>query len=113
MYTKKPLILRLLSHAKIFFGVCVLCAFFTGPAHADILDAYNLAPFVPLVLETMMNIATSLYNFFVGKGDGIIYLFIYGFLLFYISLYLIKMHFPKDWLSFLGFSGGGEMVDGG
>ena len=113
MYTKKPLVLRLLSHAKIFFGVCVLCAFFTGPAHADILDAYNLAPFVPLVLETMMNIATSLYNFFVGKGDGIIYLFIYGFLLFYISLYLIKMHFPKDWLSFLGFSGGGEMMDGG
>jgi len=112
MHKKKPFVLRLLSRAKILFGVFVLCAFFSVPAHADILDAYNLAPFVPLVLETMMNIATSLYNFFVGKGDGIIYLFIYGFLLFYISLYLIKMHFPKDWLAFLGFSGGGEMVEG-
>jgi len=109
MHTKKPLILRLLSRTQILFGVFVLCAFFVFPARADILDAYNLAPFVPLVLETMMNIATSLYNFFVGKGDGIIYLFIYAFLAFYICLYLIKMHFPKDWLGFLGFSGGGEM----
>ena len=112
MHTKKPLILRLFAHAKILFGVFVLCAFFVMPAHADILDAYNLAPFVPLVLETMMNIATSLYNFFVGKGDGIIYIFIYAFLAFYICLYLVKMYFPKDWLSFFGFSGGGEIWDG-
>lgn len=112
MHTKKPFILRLFAHAKILFGVFVLCAFCTIPAHADILDAYNLAPFVPLVLETMMNIATSLYNFFVGKGDGIIYIFIYAFLAFYICLYLVKMYFPKDWLSFFGFSGGGEIWDG-
>lgn len=112
MHTKKPFILRLFAHAKILFGVFVLCAFFVMPAHADILDAYNLAPFVPLVLETMMNIATSLYNFFVGKGDGIIYIFIYAFLGFYICLYLVKMYFPKDWLSFFGFSGGGEIWDG-
>lgn len=112
MHTKKPFILRLFAHAKILFGVFVLCAFFVIPAHADILDAYNLAPFVPLVLETMMNIATSLYNFFVGKGDGIIYIFIYAFLAFYICLYLVKMYFPKDWLSFFGFSGGGEIWDG-
>lgn len=112
MHTKKPLILRLFAHAKFLFSVFVLCAFFVTPARADILEAYNLAPFVPLVLETMMNIATSLYNFFVGKGDGIIYIFIYAFLLFYICLYLIKMHFPKDWLSFLGFSDGGEMWEG-
>jgi len=112
MYIKKPLLLRLLARAKILFCVFALCAFFVLPARADILDAYNLAPFVPLVLETMMNIATSLYNFFVGKGDGIIYWFIYGFLAFYICLYLVKMHFPKDWLSFFGFSDGGEMVDG-
>lgn len=112
MHTKKTFVLWLLSRAKILFGALVPCVFFTVPAHADILEAYNLAPFVPLVLETMMNIATSLYNFFVGKGDGIIYLFIYGFLLFYISMYLVKMHFPKDWLSFLGFSDGGEMWEG-
>ncbi len=112
MYIKKALLSRLLSCTRILFSAFVLCAFFVLPAHANILDAYNLAPFVPLVLETMMNIATSLYNFFVGKGDGIVYLFIYAFLAFYICLYLIKMHFPKDWLSFLGFSDGGEMVDG-
>ena len=27
-------------------------------------------------------------------------------------MYLIKIHLPKDWLSFLGFTGGGEMLDG-
>lgn len=112
MYLQKPVISRLLFRAKALFGVFVVFAFLTNSAHADILDAYNLAPFVPLVLETMMNIATSLYNFFVGNGDGIIYLLIYAFLAFYIGLYLVKMHLPKDWLGFLGFSGGGEMWDG-
>ncbi len=112
MHTQKSVISRLFTRAQILFGVFVFCAFFTGSAYADILDAYNLAPFVPLVLETMMNIATSLYNFFVGKGDGIIYILIYAFLAFYIGLYLVKMHFPKNWLSFLGFSDGGEMWDG-
>ena len=82
MYIKKRLFF------KFLFGAFVAYVLFANPAHADILDAYNLAPFVPLVLETMMNIATSLYNFFVGKGDGIIYWFIYGFLAFYICLYL-------------------------
>lgn len=112
MHTQKSVISRLFMRAQILFGVFVIGAFFTCSAHADILDAYNLAPFVPLVLETMMNIATSLYNFFVGNGNGIIYILIYAFLAFYIGLYLVKMHFPKDWLSFLGFSDGGEMWDG-
>ena len=106
MYIKNHMFLRFV------IGAFVACALFVNPAHADILDAYNLAPFVPLVLETMMNVATSLYNFFVGKGDGIIYIFIYVFLGFYISLYLVKMYFPKDWLEFFGFSGGGEIWDG-
>lgn len=109
MHTQNTVILRLFKHARTLLGVFVLCAFFTSSAHADILDAYNLAPFVPLVLEEMMNMATSLYNFFVGKGDGLIYLCIYAFVAFYICLYLFKMHFPKDWLSFFGFSDGGEM----
>lgn len=106
MHIKK----RLFS--RFFIGAFIACVLFANPAHADILDAYNLAPFVPLVLETMMNIATSLYNFFVGKGDGIIYILIYVFLGVYIGLYLVKMYFPKDWLGFFGFSGGGEIWDG-
>ena len=112
MHTHNTVILRLFKHAQIFFGVFVLCAFCTHSAYADIIDAYNLAPFVPLVLEEMMNMATSLYNFFVGKGDGLIYLCIYAFVAFYIGLYLVKMHLPKDWLSFTGFSDGGEIWDG-
>ena len=96
---------------KLLLPAAILC-FFIQPAHADILEKYNLAPFVPIVLETMMNIATSLYNFFVGKGTGLIYICIYAFVGFYIAMYLVKMHLPKDWLSFFGFSDGGEMIDG-
>lgn len=90
-------------------GIFFLCCF--QPAHADIVDSYNLAPLVPLVLEIMMNIATSLYDYFVGNGTGIIYILVYAFLLFYLCLYLTKMYLPKDWLSFIGFSGGGEFWD--
>lgn len=75
-------------------------------------DAFDLSPFVPLVLESMMNVATSLYNYFVGNGTGLVYILIYAFLIFSLSLYLVKMHLPSDWLGFLGFSGGGEMWSG-
>ena len=101
--------LRTFCRNMVCVGIFLLCC--SQPAHADIIDSFNLAPFVPLVLETMMNIATSLYDYFVGQGDGIIYILVYAFLLFYLSLYLAKMHLPKDWLSFIGFSDGGEMWD--
>lgn len=107
----KSVIFRLFLSHPIFCGL-VFCMLFMQPAHANMLDAFNLAPFIPLVLETMMNMATSLYKLFVGSGTGWIYILIYAFLAFYISLYLVKMHLPKDWLSFLGFSDGGEMHDG-
>nr|MBQ0091665.1 hypothetical protein [Candidatus Enterousia merdequi] len=112
MNTLKSIFLRLFCCGKMLFLPVLALCLFIQPAHADILEAYNLAPFVPLVLETMMNIATYLYDFFVGKGNGIIYIFIYAFVGFYIILYLVKMYLPKDWLSFFGFSGGGEMWDG-
>lgn len=107
-------LLRLLCRIPKFFGLfLIISIFFTQSAHAEsIIDAYNLAPFVPLVLDTMMNIATSLYDYFVGAGDGLIYIFIYLFLAFYICLYLVKMFFPKDWLSFFGFSEGGDLWSG-
>lgn len=107
----KRLFFKGFSRTKLFFSWVVLCMIFTTPAHADILDAFNLAKFVPLVLESMMNIATSLYNVLVGNGTGLIYIIIYCFLGFYIGLYLVKMYLPKDWLGFFGFSGGGEMWD--
>ena len=102
-----------LSHLpKPLFMALVFCIIFIQPARADLVDSLDLSRFIPLVLESMMNIATSLYGFFVGNGTGLIYILVYGFLAFYIGLYLVKMYLPKDWLSFLGFSGGGEMWAG-
>lgn len=112
MHTIKHVLLLMNRYVPKMFWSLVLLCFFVQPAHADILDAYNLAPFVPMVLEIMMNIATSLYNFFVGNGTGLIYILVYAFAGFSIAMYLIKMHLPKDWLSFFGFSDGGEMWDG-
>lgn len=104
---------RLLCRVSLVFGAFVLFNLFSLSAYAgDIVDAYNLAPFVPIVLETMMTIATSLYDYFVGNGNGIIYILLYAFLAIYLILYLFKMYIPKDWLSFIGYSGGGEMWDG-
>lgn len=84
------------------------------PALADgtLLDNFNLAPFVPIVLDAMMTIASGGYEFFVGNGDGIIYLLVWGFLAITIVLYLVKLYIPKNWTGVIGFSGGGEMFDG-
>ncbi len=81
-------------------------------AHANIVDALNLAPFIPMVLDALMTVATGGYDFFVGHGTGIIYLLVWGFVAVSVALYLVKMYFPKMWVSFFGFSGGGELVDG-
>lgn len=83
-------------------------------AHAawGIVDALDLSPFVPLVLDALMTVAMGAYEFFVGHGDGIIYILVWGFLGLTMGLYLVKLYFPKSWLGFLGFSGGGDMWDG-
>lgn len=113
MHYLKAIFNRLFSGMS---GICfalVICAFLPNQAFAaSIIDSFDLSPFVPLVLETMMNMATSLYEYFVGNGDGLIYLFVYGFLIFYLSMYLVKMYIPKPWLAFLGSKEGGEMWDG-
>lgn len=77
-----------------------------------IVDKLNLAPFVPHVLDAFMTVARGTYEYFVGNGNGIIYILIWTFLVFSILLYTILMWFPKRWVEFLGFSGGGEMWDG-
>ena len=77
-----------------------------------IVDKLNLAPFVPMVLDAFMTVARGTYEYFVGHGDGIIYILIWTFLVFSILLYAGMMWFPKRWVEFLGFSGGGEMWDG-
>lgn len=113
MYTIKNRISHILRKTNILFGVFFICMIFMQPAHAkNIIDSFNLSPFVPIVLEQMMIIATALYKFFVGNGTGLIYICIFALLAFYIGMYLVKMFLPKDWLAFIGFSGGGEMWDG-
>ena len=113
MHTLKTILNRIFSHVPLLLGVAVMCMMTPENAWAEqsLLDSFNLAPFVPLVLETMMNIATSLYKYFVGNGTGWIYILIYAFLAFYLVLYLVKMYFPKDWLGLFGFSNGGELWD--
>lgn len=114
MYILKPTLRRLFGRIPILFGLVLFYSMIPESAHAEssLVDAFNLSPFVPLVLETMMNVATSLYKYFVGNGDGLIYIFVYLFLGFYLGLYAFKMFVPKDWLSFLGFSAGDSVWDG-
>lgn len=85
-----------------------------GSAFADwgIVDQLNLAPFVPLILDAMMSIASGGYDFFVGNGTGIIYILVWGFLAITIILYLIKLYIPKNWTALIGLSGGGELAGG-
>jgi hypothetical protein len=101
---------------KLSFLVTVFTAFFVPSVAcaANIVDALDLSPFVPLVLDSMMMVATGVYEFFVGTSEhtGIIYILIWTFLGLTIVLSLVKMYLPKTWVSFFGFSGGGDMADG-
>jgi hypothetical protein len=86
-------------------------------AHADgIVDSLNLAPFVPLVLDALMTVGTSVYEYFVvgkdGNSLGIIHILIWAFFGISVVIDLIKMYLPKEWVGFLGFSGGGELASG-
>ena len=60
----------------------------------DWMDVFSLSWFVPLILDSMMAVAMSVYDYFVGNGDGVVYVLIWGWLAFTIGLYLIKMYFP-------------------
>ena len=100
---------------KKIFGCLLFFAMFLSPSFAyaaDLVDALDLTPFVPLVLDALMLVATGVYEYFVGNGTGIIYGLIWTFVAITIALYLVKMYLPKSWVSFLGFSGGGEIADG-
>lgn len=104
----------LLRKLSLFTLVCTVF-FMPSLAYADnIVDALNLAPFVPIVLDAMMMVGTGVYEYFVGDAQhtGIIYILIWTFLGLSISIELIKMYLPKQWVEFLGFSGGGELANG-
>lgn len=78
----------------------------------EFVDKLNLAPFVPRVLDAFMMVARGVYEYFVGNGDGIIYILVWTFLAISVFMYAFKMYFPKRWIEFFGLSGGGELWDG-
>ena len=100
-----------LLFAVFFMGV--FCA--PGVAHADnLIDAINLAPLVPLVLDAIMMVATGIYEYFVSDGShiGIIYILIWCFLAITLVMSVVKMYVPKGWGEFFGWSNTGEMANG-
>ena len=99
------------KHRLIARILCACMLFMPCAAHADysIVDSLNLAPVVPVVLDAMMMIATGAYDFFVGRGGGIIYILIWICLGVWIAMYVVKMFLPEKWLGFIGMSGGGQM----
>lgn len=107
------------NFTKIFRRIIlptVLCGLFIAPDAAyakwEIVDKLDLSPFVPRVLDAFMMVARGTYEYFVGPGDGIIYILIWAFLAVSVFMYAALMWFPKRWTEFFGFSGGGEMWDG-
>ena len=71
-----------------------------------LVDIFSLAWTVPLIMDSMMAVASAVYDYFVG--NGIIQALMGAWVVFWIGLYLVKMYFPKNWLALFGFSGGGE-----
>ena len=67
-------------------------------------DSLDLSGLIPIVIDAFMFVANGTYEYFVGTNhNGLIYLLTWGFFVFYVSLYLIKLYIPKYWLSTFGF----------
>lgn len=109
---RKFLFRTLRTSVPMLIGLALFALPIPAYAQYEIVDAFDLSPMVPMVLDALMQIATGGYDYFVGAGTGIIYVLVWGFLAASVSLYLVKMYFPKIWVSFFGFSGGGEMASG-
>lgn len=99
--------------ASMFF-LCIAGLPLSAVADWKIVDALDVSPLIPDILDALMMVATGGYEFFVNNGKGIIYLLVWGVLAITIGLYAVKLFFPKQWLSFFGFSASDEIgkVDG-
>jgi len=100
---------------RMILPILIIAAFIApGEVFAawEIINKLDLSPFIPRVLDAFMMVARGTYEYFVGNGDGLIYIFVWVFLAISIILYVFKMYFPKRWVEFFGLSGGGEMFDG-
>lgn len=113
MFLKKNNFNKLL-HGLFLPAMLVGALFVPDVAFADwkIIDKLNLAPFIPRVLDAFMLVARGTYEYFVGNGDGIIYLLVWTFLVISVFMYVFTMFFPKRWTDFIGFSNGGAMWEG-
>ncbi len=97
---------RFLCGLCLIFGAFAPDIAFAGWGLIDI-DSLDISKLVPIVLDSFMFVANGTYAYFVGEHhDGIIYLLVWGFLLFYIALYLIKLYIPKFWTTTFGFKSG-------
>lgn len=67
------------------------------------IDSLDLSGLIPIILDAFMFVANGTYDYFVGNGNGFVYLLVWSFLAFYIAIYLIKLYIPKFWLSAFGF----------
>lgn len=94
---------------KLFFATVV--GFFLtvpGMAYADgIIDSLNLAPFVPLVLDALMMVATGTYEFFVESG--VIMALIIGFLAMTVCWYVLKLFIPHEFLTMFNIKPGDKL----
>lgn len=71
-------------------------------------DSLDISKLVPIIVDAFMFVANGTYSYFVGDGNGhgIVYMLVWGFVAFYIALYLIKLYMPKFWTSTFGFKSG-------
>ncbi len=93
--------------------LCGLALIFGAFAPSNVLawgiidiDSLDISGLVPIVVDSFMFVANGTYDYFVGNGNGIIYLLVWGFLAFYIATYLIKLYIPQFWLKTFGFKSG-------
>lgn len=97
---------------KFLYGLMLMCGVFApNMAFADwgilSVDSLDISNLVPIVLDSFMFVANGTYTYFVGDHqDGIVYVLVWGFLAFYIALYLIKLYIPKFGLTIFGFKPG-------
>ena len=72
----------------------------------DAVDALDISGLVPIVLDAFMYVANGTYAYFVGNGKGVIYVLVWGFFIYYMISYLIKLYIPKFWITTFGFKAG-------
>jgi hypothetical protein len=104
---------KFLCGLSLLFGALVPNMAFAGWGILDV-DSLDISKLVPIILDAFMTVANGTYAYFVGDNyNGIIYFFVWGFMAFYIALYLIKLYLPKFWLSTFGFKPGDTVNIGG